>query len=133
MVISLGRKKNKSGEVLEVALNINYLPRTVRRYFVDKIFQSYKAGIISASKGNLSNRAAEQSTVPIDYYKIKKFLAVYGLGFAIRTYYPQRKRKIGVICYEEWRKGIWMEPVGEQFFGTTPRKILSSYKEGMLK
>jgi hypothetical protein len=130
IIISFGAKKYKK-VTLDIGLNINFLPRVMRVYFVDRIFRAHESTIIRNCAGSKQNSANEQGLININYTHLLKLLEMYGMGYAIRSYYPSHRMKTATISYENWYKGVAMRPVPGQFVKTGIGRISKRYRAAL--
>jgi hypothetical protein len=123
-IISLGINRNVK-PLIEVGLNLNYLPENIKEKVLDKIADFYSSSINENIKGRNSEDATRQPGLSIDYSKIKPIIDYYYLGFAIKNYIPGRKTNVRVISYENWYKALLIEQDG--FIGATDVKVHRDY------
>lgn len=124
MIISLGVNTSVK-PLIELGININYLPNEIKKKFLQKLYKAYKTPISENIKGNKSENAKNQKGLNINYSIIKDLIDYYYLGFAIKNYIPSRKGNIKVISYENWHHAILLDTAS--FIGASKTKVRFDY------
>lgn len=100
VVLSVGRRKVASGRILDLGINMNFLPFKAKVALIDTLSRAYK-GFIKRGKFLNSNNASSQGSLPINWEIAKRLLGPYA-NFALRSYYIDRRTSTVVYSYEKW-------------------------------
>lgn len=112
-------------QILEMGINLNFLPQPYKFYFLDTLLQTY-SGFLGPIRNNTTEQSAlVQPIIKYKYQPIKTMLDRYGFSFALRTYIPSRKRNVYVVNYKNWEnisllsiedfEGITLDGVKREF------------------
>lgn len=100
LVLVLDRKQTEDGKLLDIGINLNFVPFEVKISLLDRMVEAYKILI----KGNTfiaPNRANAQTRLPINWNFAKRILGP-AASVAIRSYYTNRRSNTYCFSYESW-------------------------------
>ena len=124
VVISLGTLQ-RGNTLLEMGINLNFIPMPYKWYILDTIQKSYQSFFVQQQNKQLP--ADKQPLIKYNYNFIKSILRQYGVLFALRTYIPTRKRNINVISYNQWTKCAFLSI--EDFEKITYEQMIDEYEK----
>lgn len=102
LVLCLGHYISKSGSIVEMGINLHFLPLKVRQSVLIKVFDMYRR----AYKGEMYR--TPQKTVPVKWQQIAAPLEQYGAAFAFRSYLPERRQLAVEFKYEDWHNAVFI-------------------------
>lgn len=127
VVISLGTIVKADRSKLELGINLNFIPTPYKWQLLDTIQKTY-SGFFNRVKSEKSPRHADQQPrITYNYRAIRALLNRYGVGFALRTYIPSRKRDLYVVNYNNWLQAGLLSI--EDFEKITYDKMVSEYRK----
>jgi len=100
LVLIIDKRKLNDGSIIDIGINLNFLPEQAKTALIDKLKYAYGLYI----KGNtfiLPNNANNQKQLPINWFIAKRLLGKAG-KFALRSYYPNRRSQTYAFSYEKW-------------------------------
>lgn len=127
IMLSLGQKLNEDGSVLQLGINLNFIPFNLRKKLLDLVFQKCR-GIILDNLGDLNRDVSNsQRPLPITYAAATLMLEGTGFEFAIRSYYRNRISKAKVVDYEDWFQVLLIDT--ERIIGDSIVNIYNYYNK----
>lgn len=118
----------------DCGINLNLLPLKIKEQVLDAFYHTYHSKIESLSTGVKQGDALLQRPIVFRYEEVKKFLDVFGFGFAIRRYKTHLKRNQAVISYESWARIALCDFI--KIYGSTTavvRRMFTEYNINRLK
>lgn len=106
LLICLGHYQAKNGEVVEIGLNLHYLPKDVRIKVVIKIFDLYK----TKWRGQVYRN--RQQGLSLDWANLALPLIPLGADFGFRSYIPRLRSEAIEFKFEDWPKAIHLPTKG---------------------
>lgn len=122
VVLSLGRVDGN-----DVGINLNYLPEKVKLNVIDKIYKNYNSKIEEQIAKKPGQAKAQKPILSFNEDTIIKFLNDAGLGYAIKRYVTNLRKKTKVVSAEGWKYIPLLNLV--QFKKTDIRKVQSGYSK----
>lgn len=122
VVLSLGRVDGN-----DIGINLNYLPEKVKLNIIDKIYKSYGSKIQEQISKKPGRAKAQKPILSFKEDVIIKFLNDAGLGYAIKRYVTNLRKKTKVISAEGWKYVPLLNLV--QIKKTDIRKVQSGYSK----
>lgn len=122
VVLSFGLYLANTGNLVEYAVNLHYLPQEVREAFMTDIFNLFK----KQYKGEMYT-SKPRSINEFTWQQLQTFVDKYGIDFAVRSYIPERRKATMVFDYEDWGKACCIQ--SKQFIGITDRDLKKLYKQ----
>jgi hypothetical protein len=118
----------------DCGINLNLLPIKVKEQVLDAFYHAYHAKIENSTTGIKKSDALLQRPITFRYEEVKKFLDVFGFGFAIRRYKTNLKKNQAVVSYESWARIVLCDFI--KIYGSTifvVRKMFAEYNINRLK
>ena len=106
IVLSLGPSRKYKD--LDLAINLNFLPPKYKLVLLSKIWKFYSRKMKKVFDKNAAIADTGKTPSPIKelplnfWYDVAKKLVPKQLGFALRSYYVQRRTKTIVLSYNKW-------------------------------
>lgn len=125
VMLCLGQRILEDGGVLQLGINLNFIPFKLRQGLLDIVYKKFR-GIIFDNLNDLERGSTtSQRALPINYAKATLLLEGTGFEFAIRSYYRSRMSKLKVVDYEDWHKILLIDT--ERIVGDTIVNIYNYY------
>lgn len=132
LVLSLGQRKfEPSGTVVDIGLNLNFLPWDIRIFLLNYIGKTFEKKLEQQTNWFWEGKAKAQEPLDISYDKIAKIVKALALDYAVRNYLPGHKSEVSVISYDGWVPGMVIQT--DNFVNTSREKIDTSYYTYMAK
>lgn len=121
LVLSFGAYFANTGNIVEYAVNLHYLPKSVREAFLIDVFNMYR----NMYKGEMHSSKLRPINA-VTWETLKVFVDKYGIDFAVRSYLPERRLHTVSIDYQDWGKAICLP--SSKFIGITDEALMQRYK-----
>lgn len=122
VVLSLGRVDGN-----DLGINLNYLPEKVKLNVIDKIYKNYGSKIEEQIAKKPGQAKAQKPILSFNEDTIIKFLNDAGLGYAIKRYVTNLRKRTKVVSAEGWKYIPLLNLV--QIKKTDIRKVQSGYSK----
>lgn len=111
----------------DCGINLNLLPIKVKEQVLDAFYNAYHTKIENLTTGVKKSDALLQRPLVFRYEEVKKFLDVFGFGFAIRRYKTNLKKNQAVVSYESWARIALCDFI--KIYGSTTATVRRMYTE----
>lgn len=118
----------------DCGINLNLLPVKIKEEVLDIFYHAYHTQLQNLTVGIKKSDALLQKQIVFRYEEVKKFLDLYGFGFAIRRYKTDLKKNQVVVSYESWARIALCDFVS--IYGSTIvsiRRMFAEYNINRLK
>lgn len=103
LILCLGHYISKDREIIELGINLHFLPLKVRQQVLITIFNIFS----QKYKGQMYRK--KQKAVFLQWRQIAAPLIPYGAAFAFRSYIPKRRVQTFEMRYEDWSKAVFLQ------------------------
>lgn len=113
IVLSLGPSRQYPN--LDLGINLNFLPPKYKLYLLSKIWSAYQTKIERTFKQNQKTIDAGKTPTPVKeiplkfWYEAAKKFVPKQLGFALRSYYVDRRSNSILFSYNKWPEVALLE------------------------
>lgn len=138
IMLCLGQRHLEDGGVLQLGINLNFIPPRLRTQVLDIVFKKFRGPITDNLNDLNRGVTTSQRQLGIPYNAATLLLEGTGFEFAIRSYYRSRISKPKIIDYDDWHKLLIIDTervIGDSilnvynYYNNNRRKEANRYKE----